>query len=204
MSSRQKVAIYKPMDWYNALAKQYSGFHKHLDSFDKSEFLRFLPRDYATRSFLELGAWDWRIYNLLPQKPQSFTACDIAGELLEKHPNWKNINKFLCNLEEDLPFGDEGFDIVLSFFVLEHIQNIENLFSELYRVLKNGWTVIIGHFLQRRSVIFQNGKTKYKIEQFQHSQEFLCNTANLFFDKVFAKPIYEKNTLIWHFIVLSK
>gem|GEM_PF-6531170 len=50
--------------------------------------------------------------------------------------------------------------------------------------------------MQRRSVIFQNGKTKYKIEQFQHSQEFLCNTANLFFDKVFAKPIYEKNTLI--------
>ena len=39
---------------------------------------------------------------------------------------------------ENLPFKSDLFDFVLSFDVLEHVNNVERVFSEVYRVLKPG------------------------------------------------------------------
>jgi len=50
----------------------------------------------------------------------------------------------ICNAECSLPFEDETFDVVYSSNTLEHIQNIEIVMSEVYRVLKKN-----GHFLIR-------------------------------------------------------
>jgi len=72
---------------------------------------------------------------LEPLKPERYVACDIADQLLNKHPG-KNVEKFVCDLEDTLPFDDESFDLATSFFVLEHIEDIETLFSEVYRILK--------------------------------------------------------------------
>jgi ubiquinone/menaquinone biosynthesis C-methylase UbiE len=65
----------------------------------------------------------------------SYTACDIASKLLAQHPksnksnkNIKSINTVVCDLETTLPFEDESFDMVTSFFVLEHIGDLNFLF----------------------------------------------------------------------------
>ena len=39
---------------------------------------------------------------------------------------------------ENLPFADNYFDIVWSWYVLEHVQDIDTSFAEIYRVLKPG------------------------------------------------------------------
>ncbi len=41
------------------------------------------------------------------------------------------------NLEEGIPFPDKSFDIVFALDVLEHVENIHFLFSEILRVSKN-------------------------------------------------------------------
>jgi len=80
---------------------------------------------------------------LAPLNPERYVACDIAEQLLNRHPPelrpgqaGKNIEKVVCDLEDTLPFDDESFDLATSFFVLEHIEDIESLFGEVYRILK--------------------------------------------------------------------
>ena len=74
---------------------------------------------------------------LSPLKPERYVACDIAEKLLSRHPNNAGtIEKVVCDLEEPLPFDDESFDLATSFFVLEHIEDVEHLFTEVYRILK--------------------------------------------------------------------
>ncbi len=70
-------------------------------------------------------------------KPDRYVACDIAEKLLSRHPNNAGkVEKVICDLEDTLPFDDESFDLATSFFVLEHIEDIESLFNEVYRILK--------------------------------------------------------------------
>jgi len=45
---------------------------------------------------------------------------------------------FASGLGESLPFAGESFDVVLSYDVLEHVQNPKRTLEEVYRVLKPG------------------------------------------------------------------
>lgn len=54
-----------------------------------------------------------------------------------KHLKLDNV-KFQKSFGEDLPFEDDTFDIVFSYDVLEHVNDVEKVMSEVYRVLKKG------------------------------------------------------------------
>jgi ubiquinone/menaquinone biosynthesis C-methylase UbiE len=103
-----------------------------------------LPKDKKDLQIIDLGAGDGRLYKFLaPLKPARYVACDIAEKLLKKHPlqiggqAGTNIEKIVCDLEDTLPFDDESFDLATSFFVLEHIEDVNSLFAEVYRILKS-------------------------------------------------------------------
>jgi len=75
-------------------------------------------------------------------KPGRYVACDIAEKLLKRHPRYggqagKDVEKVVCDLEDTLPFDNESFDIATSFFVLEHIEDVDSLFGEVYRIWKS-------------------------------------------------------------------
>jgi len=72
---------------YNTIADQYGTYHKHLDSFEKGVFVKFLPRGQKDLHIIDLGAGDGRLYKFLaPLKPSRYVACDIAEQLLKRHP----------------------------------------------------------------------------------------------------------------------
>ena len=62
-------------------------------------------------------------------------ACDVSPALLALHPG-KSVERVEADLEEVLPFADESFDVVTSFFVLEHVEDLKGLYWEVSRVLK--------------------------------------------------------------------
>jgi hypothetical protein len=55
LSYNQKhVLIHDPKTGYNIIAKEYGAYHKHLDSFDKGVFVKFLPRDKEHLEIIDL------------------------------------------------------------------------------------------------------------------------------------------------------
>ncbi len=198
-----KVAVLKPEEGYDKIASNYSSYHKHLDSFDQGMFLRFLPRDHSSFDILDLGAGDGRMHKFF-RSYKSYTACDISQKLLEKHPSWPKIHKLIHNMEKPLPFQDDTFDVVLSFFVLEHLEHkesLEQVFDEVYRSIKVWGTFIVGHFIQRRAVIFKDKKAKFKIKRNNRRKDEIVDAAEKSLFSVHMQEIFEKDTLLgWLFI----
>ncbi len=211
MSYNQKhVLIHDPKTGYNTIAKEYGSYHKHLDSFDKGVFVKYLPKDKNNLHIIDLWAGDGRLYKYLaPLNPNTYVACDIADQLLHKHPlnggqAGKHVEKVICDLEDTLPFDDESFNLSTSFFVLEHIQNIDHLFAEVYRILKTWWVWIIGHFIQRREFVWKKDKNQFKIEFHQHRVQDLEKLAVKNFFDIHIVPLREEGNISGYILVCKK
>ena len=199
------VEIKNPKEWYNTIAEEYGKYHNHLDGFDKWFFQRVLPRSLTNIQIIDLGAGDWRMWKFFKDKPiAKYTACDISEKLLKRHPGGNKIEKIICDLEETLPFPDDSYQLALSFFVLEHINNIQSLFQEVYRILAPGGQRIIGHFLQRREFLWKKEKEIFKIELYNHRIQDIEKLAKESFFSIDTFPITEKNATIGYIISLKK
>lgn len=169
-----------------------------------------MPREYENLDIIDLGAWDGRVFKYFENVSfRKYVACDIAEKLLRKHPGkWIKVQKIVCDLNKKLPFDDEIFSIATSFFVLEHIENIEWLFGEVYRILKYWWKWIIGHFIQRREFEREHWKWKdrmrFKIQQYHYRLEELKKIAEYNFFEFNYQEIVENWVLIWYLIVCKK
>jgi SAM-dependent methyltransferase len=153
--------IYDAKTWYDKVWDQYRNYHDHLNSFDKWYFLNLLPKDTSNLDIIDLWAWDGRLYKLFESrwyKFNSYTAIDISPKLLKNHPD--QVNKIIWNLEDDLTFENESFDFAFSFFVFEHLSDLNNLFSETERILRTWWQFIIWHFIQRREFLRKSDPNK--------------------------------------------
>gem|GEM_PF-1979157 len=114
------------------------------------------------------------------------------------------MHKVACDLEQKLPFESLSFDVVLTFFVLEHINDIDQLFSEIERTMKPGAIRIIGHFKQRRAYEFHHGKDRFKIERYTYGIEQIQKLAEYNFLTMWDEPIFEDGIHIGDVIVLTK
>ena len=205
MAYKAKVQVLDPEQWYDLISQEYKKYHKHLNSFDNGMISRFVPRDLKDLKIVDLWAWDGRLFNLLKNhNPGSWYACDISSQILSEHPTWENIHKIVCDLEKELPLESNIFDIAIAYFVLEHIQSLDRLFDEVYRILVEKWKFIIGHFVQRRAVIFQKNKLKFKINRYTYTDKQIEDFAVNSFFKIKKYPIYEHNVLIGHIFICEK
>ena len=163
-----------------------------------------MPRNLENLNIIDLWAWDWRIWKFFKDKPiQKYTACDISEKILKKHPSTNKIEKIVCDLEEKLQFQNEAYDLALSFFLLEHIENLNLLFQEVYRILKPWWQRIIWYFLQRREFVWKKNKETFKIKLFKYRIQDIEKEAKENFFDIEIFPINEKS-IIWYIISLRK
>ena len=95
-------------------------------------------------------------------------------------------------MEQVFPFDDNSFDLAFCFFTLEHIQNIENFFNEVYRILSVNGQIFIGHFFQRREFERTANQTKFKIKQYKRSTEEILQIMEECFFGVDIVPMNDK------------
>ncbi|MDR0860757.1 MAG: class I SAM-dependent methyltransferase [Candidatus Peribacteria bacterium] len=140
---------------------------------------------------IDLGAGDGRMFYQLRDIPhETYIALDISKEMLVHHP--KGAKPLVANLEEKLPLKDDSFDIAISFFTTEHLENISIFFSEAYRILRPEGKLFIGHFFQRREFERTAKNRDFKIKQFRRSTEDLQAEATQAFFQTEIFPLYDK------------
>ncbi|GHW02754.1 hypothetical protein AGMMS50249_5400 [candidate division SR1 bacterium] len=167
--------IVAPKEGYDAVADQYGQHHRHLNSFYEINFLQLLPRK-SSFDIIDLGAGDGRMFYQLRNIPHGeYVALDISQEMLKKHP--RGAKHLVADLEERFPLADESFDVAVSFFTLEHVEDVDNFFSEAYRILRDEGKLFIGHFFQRREFTWNLHSKVFKIQQFKRSTEEIQEKA---------------------------
>ena len=101
-------------------------------------------QDYVSGNVLEVGCGEGRGVSILIDKAQHFTAIDKIEAALQilrgRFPKGEFIS---MNIP---PFGEltsDTYDVVVSFQVIEHIQNDSLFLQEIWRVLKPGGIALI-------------------------------------------------------------
>jgi 2-polyprenyl-3-methyl-5-hydroxy-6-metoxy-1,4-benzoquinol methylase len=103
-----------------------------------------VARDYVKGDVLEVGCGEGRGIDLLTANTRTFTAVDkikpAIDNLQKKHPSARLIS---MNIPPLTGLADNAYDVVISFQVIEHIENDSLFLQEIHRVLKPGGTALL-------------------------------------------------------------
>lgn len=107
-------------------------------------FAYYKATELLSGNVLEIGCGMGRALSLVLEHCERYTAIDknekLIEQLAEKYPQHQFINSHIPPLSS-LP--SETFDFVITFQVIEHIQNDDLFVKEIARVLKKGGKAII-------------------------------------------------------------
>lgn len=146
-----------PLDPYLVEVGERDETHAFLAGATQGVYRRLveLLRQYAIEQYgsveklrvLDWGAGKGHISYLMKRAGFDITSCDIEADAIDSSfgqqtPIIKEQGLDIVPLTHpwELPFADEGFDIVLSFGVLEHVPNDRESMKEIRRVLRRGGT----------------------------------------------------------------
>lgn len=103
-----------------------------------------IARDFVRGDVLEVGCGEGRGISILMERATSFTAVDklegVMHDLRRKYPSGKFLSMNIPPLHE---LKDDAYDSVVSFQVIEHIEDDKLFLKEIHRVLKPGGVALI-------------------------------------------------------------
>ena len=97
-------------------------------------------------SVLDLGCGTARHTIRMAAKGAQVSAIDFSAGMMARAREKVvegDVNFYVHDLAEPLPFGAETFDRVLCALVVDHIENLEALFVEMHRVCRRSGQVVI-------------------------------------------------------------
>ena len=101
-----------------------------------NEILSIAPARSA-KDFLEIGCREGQVAGFLAAKGLSVTGIDLNGEWFNPRYVEYGANLVVGDAYK-IPFHDENFDFVYSYYTFEHIADLDDLLGEVYRVLRPG------------------------------------------------------------------
>jgi 2-polyprenyl-3-methyl-5-hydroxy-6-metoxy-1,4-benzoquinol methylase len=143
-----------------------------------------IAKDYVQGDVLEVGCGEGRGILLLTERAKSFTAVDkikpVIEDLQKKHPAGRFIS---MNIPPLSSLADNAYDFIVSFQVIEHIENDALFLKEIHRVLKPGGTALLTTPNRKMSL----SRNPWHIREYLPQE--LKNLAEKFFSKVEMKGI---------------
>ncbi len=101
-------------------------------------------QDQIAGDVLEVGCGEGRGVSILLERSKTFTAVDkiksVVDELQKKYPAGRFMS---MNIPPLSGLADNAYDIIISFQVIEHIEDDVLYLKELHRVLRPGGTLYI-------------------------------------------------------------
>lgn len=172
---------------YNAWAAQYDSNENKTRDLEAIALRRTLET-ISFQSCLEIGCGTGKNTEWLIQKAQHITAVDFSEEMLAKAKAKISSNKVefkQADIAKPWTFTDQQYDLVSFSLVLEHIENLEHIFSEAIRLLNSDGYVYIGELHPYKQYSgtkarFENGKELQVLECYNHNISDFIQTAKKF------------------------
>ena len=200
---KKHVKILDTQTWYNKAYKEYKKSHKFLENFDKNLWQRFIPKNLEWKTIIDLWCWDGRISNFFVWKwLKKYIWVDISENMLKWTKSY--VEKIQTDLNKKMPLENESWDIIISLFTLLHIDNIENFFEEVYRILKQNGIFILFHHIERKNYLYKIWKEEFKISTNKWAYKQVENLLDYNFFKFNIYDVKEDNIVIWKYFICKK
>jgi SAM-dependent methyltransferase len=102
-----------------------------------------LAKPFIKGNLLELGCGEGRGTAELAAIADHYTAIDKIAEVIEKLKLLYPSYHFESGLFPPMAFEDDSFDSIVSFQVIEHLEDDELFIKEIYRILKPGGIALL-------------------------------------------------------------
>ncbi len=149
---------------------------------------QFVLNEVTGKEVLDIGCGEGYGVKMLSADAKRIVGIDVSLDTIEnakkKYPA-ANIAFQLINQNENgrLPFTDKSFDIVVSFQVIEHVDNVDVYLQEISRVLKKGGVFYLATpNAQSRLLSFQNPWNKHHLKEY--TQKDLTNILKKYFSDI--------------------
>ena len=151
-------------------------FQRHLKAYQFS-------MDFCqNKVILDAGCGEGYGSNLLAEVATKAIGIDISREAIrharEKYSR-ENLHYYVTDVV-NMDFADNTFDVIVSFQVIEHLNNPLKFLKEIKRVLKKGGWAIIS--TPNKSLCDGHAFGKYHVKEYRY-HEFM-DLLNSYFDKV--------------------
>jgi len=131
---------------YNNWASQYDTNNNKTRDLEAIALTKTLA-DISFDNVLEVGCGTGKNTIWFIEKAMHITAVDLSGEMLAKAKEKISPDRvqFLqSDITNEWTFTNQLYDLISFSLVLEHIQNLDHVFNEVYKKLKPGGYVYIG------------------------------------------------------------
>lgn len=130
----------------------------------------------ADLDILEIGCGTGKNTEFLQTLAKKLIGADFSTEMLEKAKakiTAENVEFKQLDLREKWEFADDSFDMITCSLALEHIENIDFVFSEAARVLRSGGKFYFGELHPFKQYAgtkarFETGNGVFELECFVH------------------------------------
>jgi ubiquinone/menaquinone biosynthesis C-methylase UbiE len=150
---------------YNIWSEQYdTNINKTRDL--EAVSLRETMQNISFDNCLEIGCGTGKNTSWLITKANKITAVDLSEEMLKKAKekiNEKNIQFIQTDINKEWTFTREKFDLITFSLVLEHIENLENVFEKAAKILKPGGYIYIGELHPFKQ--YTGSKARFETEE---------------------------------------
>ena len=161
---------------YNQWAEQYDtnkNRTRDLEAIALRELLTWVPAGDC----LEIGCGTGKNSVWLVEKCRSLTAVDLSEEMLNKAKEkleGREVRFLQADITQPWSFADASFDLVTFSLVLEHINDLDPIFSEAARCLRKGGQIYMGELHPFK----QYSGTKARFETEEGTSVVECYTHN--------------------------
>jgi 2-polyprenyl-3-methyl-5-hydroxy-6-metoxy-1,4-benzoquinol methylase len=136
---------------------------------------------------------------LLGKRAKTVIGVDISEDSINHAKNMGQLftgridSRFYCQKVEEAEFNPEYFDKVFSFCVIEHIPNYEEVFREIYRILKKQGMFIfsvdsLDSLIEKEINLKQIHQEKCSVYHYFHAEELKSLLGEIGFRKIKVSP----------------